>query len=66
LFLTECQPIPSNRYRPPAQGGLFSGNPYNVMGERTKTALARFQKDKGLPTGNLDIETLKALGITAH
>lgn len=48
------------------KAGYFQGTPDNVMGERTKTALARFQKDKGLPAGNLDIETLKALGITAH
>ena len=48
------------------KAGYFQGTPDNVMGERTKTALARFQKDKGLPVGNLDIETLKALGITAH
>lgn len=48
------------------KAGYFQGTPDNVMGERTKTALAKFQKDKGLPIGNLDIETLKALGITAH
>ena len=26
-------------------------------------ALTKFQKDKGLPVGNLDFETLKALGV---
>jgi hypothetical protein len=35
----------------------------NVMGRDTKTALIKFQKDKGLPFGNLDLETLVALGI---
>lgn len=29
-----------------------------------KAALVRFQKDRGLPTGNLDFETLAALGIS--
>ena len=35
----------------------------NVMGRDTKAALIKFQKDNGLPVGNLDFETLKALGI---
>jgi len=35
----------------------------NVIGTRTKAALVQFQKDNGLPIGNLDMETLKALGI---
>lgn len=35
----------------------------NTMGARTKAALIKFQKDKNLPVGNLDLETLKALGV---
>lgn len=35
----------------------------NVMGGKTKEALAKFQQDKGLPQGNLNIETLNALGV---
>ena len=35
----------------------------NVMGASTKTALVKFQRDNGLPVGQLDFETLKALGI---
>ncbi|MEM6723407.1 MAG: peptidoglycan-binding domain-containing protein, partial [Bacteroidota bacterium] len=35
----------------------------NILGARTKAALIKYQKDKGLPVGNLDIETLKALGL---
>jgi hypothetical protein len=35
----------------------------NILGTDTKEALKKFQKDKGLPIGNLDFETLKALGI---
>ncbi|MCS6818666.1 MAG: peptidoglycan-binding domain-containing protein [Chitinophagales bacterium] len=35
----------------------------NVFGARTKEALIKFQQDKGLPIGNLNMETLKALGV---
>jgi hypothetical protein len=35
----------------------------NVMGADTKAALTKFQKDKGLPVGQLDLETLKILGV---
>nr|HPQ21227.1 OmpA family protein [Saprospiraceae bacterium] len=35
----------------------------NVMGAGTKAALSKFQKDNNLPIGQLNIETLKALGI---
>ncbi len=34
------------------------------MGAKTKAALVQFQKDKGLPVGQLDFETLKALGVS--
>ncbi len=34
-----------------------------VMGLQTQTALKQFQTDNGLPIGNLNIETLKALGL---
>jgi hypothetical protein len=33
------------------------------MGVDSKAALAKFQKDNGLPVGQLDYETLKALGV---
>lgn len=35
----------------------------NQMGQQTRDALIQFQKDKGLPVGNLNIETLNALGV---
>lgn len=35
----------------------------NVLGVRTKAALTKFQKDNGLPVGQLDLETLRALGV---
>ncbi len=34
-----------------------------VMGIRTQSALKQFQTDKSLPVGNLNMETLNALGI---
>lgn len=34
-----------------------------VLGVQTQTALKQYQTDKGLPIGNLNLETLKALGI---
>jgi len=43
--------------------GYDAGPVDNVMGSLTKAALTKFQKDKGLPVGQLDFETLKALGI---
>lgn len=35
----------------------------NQMGQQTRDALIQFQKDKGLPVGNLNVETLDALGV---
>lgn len=35
----------------------------NVFGADTKSALVKYQKDKGLPIGTLNFETLKSLGI---
>jgi Putative peptidoglycan binding domain len=46
------------------QRGYDPGKADNVMGMQTKKALAQFQKDNGLPVGNLDFETLEALGVT--
>jgi hypothetical protein len=34
------------------------------MGAKTKAALVKFQRDNGLPVGQLDYETLKALGVS--
>ena len=34
-----------------------------IMGLQTQTALKQFQTDNGLPIGNLNLETLKALGV---
>lgn len=35
----------------------------NILGAQTKAALTKFQRDSGLPIGNLDLETLRALNI---
>jgi hypothetical protein len=36
----------------------------NVMDRKTKKALRKYQSYKGLPVGNLNIETLKSLGLS--
>jgi len=43
--------------------GYDVGELDNQMGAKTKQALVKFQQDKGLPVGNLNKETLKALGV---
>ena len=35
----------------------------DVFGEQTKAALIKYQQDKNLPVGNLNLETLKSLGV---
>ena len=45
------------------KAGYYTGTADNKMGPGTKAALTKFQKDKGLPIGNIDLETLKALGL---
>lgn len=35
----------------------------NIFGTQTKAALVQYQKDKNLPVGNLNIETLRSLGV---
>lgn len=44
--------------------GYDAGPADNQMGAKTKQALIKFQQDKGLPVGNLNMETLKALGVS--
>ena len=46
-----------------ADKGYTVGPIDGVMGLQTQTALKQFQTDNGLPIGNLNIETLKALGL---
>lgn len=43
--------------------GYQVGTPDGVMGVRTQAALKQYQTDKGLPIGNMNLETLKSLGI---
>lgn len=44
--------------------GYDPGPVDNKMGTKTKDALIKYQEDHGLPIGNLNMETLKALGVT--
>jgi len=46
-----------------AREGYDPGTIDNQMGEKTKESIIKFQRDKGLPVGNLNIETLQALGV---
>jgi len=43
--------------------GYNVGTVDGIMGAGTKAALTKYQKDNGLPEGNLNIETLKSLGL---
>jgi len=43
--------------------GYDPGPVDNNLGAQTKAALVKFQQDNGLPVGQLDYETLRALGI---
>ncbi|MDO8970695.1 MAG: peptidoglycan-binding domain-containing protein, partial [Saprospiraceae bacterium] len=45
------------------KAGYNVGTPDGKMGPRSKAQLTKFQKDKKLPIGQLDMETLKALGL---
>ncbi len=45
------------------QAGYYDGEIDNVLGNELKAALVKFQKDRGLPVGQLDLETLRALGF---
>ncbi len=38
----------------------------NVLGKDTRAALIKYQKDNGLPVGNLNVETMKHLGIKGY
>jgi len=44
--------------------GYYSGQKVYKMNASLKDALVKFQKDKGLPRGSLDFETLKALSYS--
>jgi len=45
--------------------GYWQGPPTGELDARTKTAIVQFQKDRELPAdGNIDFETLKALGVS--
>ncbi|MFN0173063.1 MAG: peptidoglycan-binding domain-containing protein [Saprospiraceae bacterium] len=43
--------------------GYYQETADGEMNARTKAALTKYQRDKGLPVGNLDFETLDSLNI---
>ena len=43
--------------------GYNPGPADGVMGMKTQTAMTQYQTDKGLPVGNMNLETLRALGV---
>ena len=43
--------------------GYNPGPADGVMGVKTQAAMAQYQTDKGLPIGNMNMETLRALGV---
>lgn len=43
--------------------GYDPGPADNVLGPRTRQALIKYQKDNGLPVGNVNMETLRSLGV---
>jgi peptidoglycan hydrolase-like protein with peptidoglycan-binding domain len=43
--------------------GYDPGLDDNVLGPRTNAAIIKYQKDNNLPSGNLNLETLKSLGV---
>lgn len=43
--------------------GYSAGPVDGIMGSQTRSALTKYQGDKGLPVGNLNLETLQSLGV---
>jgi hypothetical protein len=43
--------------------GYDPGPVDNILGSQTKAALKKYQMDKGLPVGDINIETMEALGL---
>lgn len=46
-----------------SDAGYNPGPVDGVLGIKTQAAMAQYQTDKGLPVGNLNLETLKSLGV---
>lgn len=46
--------------------GYAVGSADGIMGIKTRAMLAKYQKENNLPVGNLNMETLKSLGIDAN
>jgi len=46
------------------EGHQINEEEYNIFGKETKAAFVQYQRENGLPVGQMDFETLKALGIS--
>lgn len=46
-----------------SEKGYATGPVDEIMGEKTKAALVQYQRDNGLPVGQLDLQTIEALGV---
>ncbi len=55
--------IPAEVAKKLKEKGYFKGKIEGVITEELKKAIIQFQKDHKLPVGNMNIETLRALGI---
>ena len=50
-----------------ADRGYYTARVDGIMGPQTQSALEAFQNDNGIPhSGNISIETLRALGLASH
>jgi Putative peptidoglycan binding domain len=45
--------------------GYYKGKINNILDTKTKAAVVEFQKDNGLSIGSFDLQTMKALGVSA-
>jgi hypothetical protein len=57
------EPVIANIQKALKRLHYYRGKITNEINQRTKNALVKFQTDKGLPIGNLNLETLDALGV---
>lgn len=46
--------------------GYNVGSVDGILGIQTRSMLVKYQKENGLPMGNLNIETLNALGVSSN
>jgi hypothetical protein len=57
-------PIVASLQRSLLRAGYDPGKIDGHLGKKTSVSLEAYQRDKGLPVGNLTLETLKSLGVS--